>query len=189
MYISMDVYAIMLHPLEFLQCMMDAHRSTNAPNIRAVQRRACCFAFGYSAAAHKLIKPQSMQPYYSLSTLHAPMTSISHALYLSSAVLFPVPKALLTTWELSHQSFAELQMHRWNTLSLRPPHSTLPHIRHISFHYNATGEKKKNWGAAVLKRHLIYSPLHLYIHFHWHIHATHTHTTCFLLKWCNWKGK
>lgn len=36
-------------------------------------------------------------PYHSLSSLHAPVTAISHALYLSSAVLFPVPKALLTT--------------------------------------------------------------------------------------------
>lgn len=114
-----------------------------------MQRRAftCCFAFGYSAATHKTLK--STQPYHSLSTLHAPVTSISHALYLSSAVLFPVPKALLTTWELSHQSFAELQMHRWNTLSLWPPHSTLPHIRHISFHYNATGKKK--WRCCCLK--------------------------------------
>lgn len=61
---------------------------------------------------------------------------------------FPVPRAKLTTRELSHQSSAELHMHRWNALSLRPPHATLPHIKHISFHYSATGrarerEKKK----------------------------------------------
>ena len=59
-------------------------------------------------------------------------------------------------------------MHRWNALSLRPPHATLPHIKHISFHYSTTGreekrkerkkkKKRESRGAAVLKGHLICS--------------------------------
>lgn len=56
--------------------------------ISAAQRRAftCCIA----NPAFKTWKPT--QPYHSLSTPHAPVTSISHALYLSSAVLFPCPE-------------------------------------------------------------------------------------------------
>lgn len=46
----------------------------------------CCIA----NRASKTLEPP--QPYHSRSTLHAPVTSISHALYLSSAVLFPCPE-------------------------------------------------------------------------------------------------
>lgn len=46
----------------------------------------CCIA----NRTYKTLEPP--QPYHSRSTLHAPVTSISHALYLSSAVLFLCPE-------------------------------------------------------------------------------------------------
>lgn len=121
----------------------------------------CCIA----NRAYKTLKPP--QPYHSRSTLHAPVTSISHALYLSSAVLFPCPEPS-SLHESSHIK-ALLSSTCTDETPSRSGRLT-PHSRTLNtFHFitappgEREREKKKNEsrGTAVLKGHLIYSSVAL----------------------------